>query len=203
MKITFHYLTDEPDKIMKKIKQREEPAIEKGGWELMYWNMISKSILPPYYPDINYEVPGIEDIIEQVVIKKWGNIISIYPLTVTPYQEKNISWTLSKYDYRKNSITQKHGSIISYWGDGTLTIGFWRGGELIRECELPVDDSLAGSGEYTFQRCAPEGMLQAINDTDFAKQHNGIDLDIPIMLPSAWKELWTICDQTQFITICE
>jgi len=139
----------------------------------------------------------------QAVLKKWKNIISIYPITVTSYQEDNVPWLANKYDSRKSSVTQKSGRIIAYWEAELLRLGFLLKGEVISELDISIEASLVGSEEYTLQRCAPKDMILAILNSDVAKQSGGLNLDIPLMLPSAWKEAWPICKQSQLITICE
>jgi len=68
---------------------------------------------------------------------------------------------------------------------------------------MPIEDSLLGSEEYTLQRCASEEMLHAMLNKDVVKQADGLSLDIPLMLPSAWKETWPICKQSRLITFCD
>ena len=202
MKIVFHILTLEPDKIIKNIENKEKKAIEEHRDALVYEKAFSEiGWLPP--SQYNLKLPELEDALEQTVVKKWRNIVSVYPMTITPYQENRITWTMNKYDNPKNSITQKYGRIAAYWDAELLYIGFLLKGDVISESEMPIDVSLIGSEKYTLQKLAPNEMLKAIHQTEVAKQSDDLNLDIPLMLPPAWKDMWTVCRQTQFTTICE
>jgi len=205
MNFSFHHLTLEPEKIIRSLIHKEQKFVEEYGLALEFEKAIieagnKKGVLPgSSFPTISES----GNIPVQVVVKKWKNIISVYPITITSYQENNVSWPVNRYDFRKSSITQKNGSLMVYWEKELLRLGFLLRGEVISELEMTIDVSMVGSGQYTLQRCAPTDMLQAIQDSDVAKQSNGFSLDIPLMLPSAWKEAWPICKQSQLITICE
>lgn len=205
MKFSFHYLTLEPNKIIKQIEYKEKRAVEEHLMALEWRKAITEiglknGTLPsPHFG----ELPDLEDALEQVVVKNWGNIISVYPITVTPYQENSLTWLASKYDSRKNSITQKYGNIIAYWEKERLRFGYSIKGNVVSEKEISIDNSLIGSGEYTLQKYAPQDMLQAVLQSDVSKQTEGLNLDIPLILPTTWKDLWTVYMQTQFTTFCQ
>ena len=126
MILSFHHLTLEPQKINAKIENKEKRKIKEHCLALeCEKNFIEAGLLPSQYPNsYRNKLPDLEDALEQVVVKNWGNIISVYPIIATSYQEHNITWLMNKYDLRKNSITQKYGSIILYWEDEILQIGF-------------------------------------------------------------------------------
>jgi len=185
--------------------QKEKKIVEEYGQALDFEKVIveagnEKGVLPnPSFITMS----ELGNTPEQVVVKKWKDIISIYPITVTPYQENNVPWPANRRDSHRSSITQKHGRIIVCWDAVLLRLGFLLKGNVISEKEMLIDASLLDSGEYTLQKCAPEEMLQAILHSDVAKQSECLSLDIPLMLPSAWKDTWAVCKQTQLITICE
>jgi len=207
MGYSFHHLTLEPEKIIKKIKKIEEREIDECSSLIYQRKAFIKAGYLALAVNGDNTVPELENHLEQVVLKKWGGIISIYPVTITPYQENKVPWILGRMgDVKKNSITQKYGSIMVIWDAASLEsleILFMLKGNVIRKCELPINNSYIGSEEYTFERYVPDDMLQAIKETDFAKQSNGVDLDIPIMLPTSWREEWEVYDQTQFVTLCD
>ena len=205
MKFSFHHLTLEPEKIIRNIINKEKKAVEDYGLALEFEKTIieagyRKDVLPnsSFVP-----MSKLGNTPEQVVVKKWNNIISIYPMTVTQYQENNVPWPVNKCDSYINSITQKYGSIMVYWDAVSLKLGFLLKGNVISEKEMLIDASLIDSGEYTLQKCAPKEMLQAILHSEAANQSECLNLDIPLMLPSDWKDSWVVGKQTQLVTICE
>jgi len=205
MNFSFHHLTPEPEKIIKNLMHKEQKVVEEYSLALEF----EKAILETGNKKVVLRNSSFSTMSElgnvpvQVVVKKWKNIISVYPITVTAYQENNVPWLVNRHDSRKSSITQKNGSIMVYWEAELLRLGFLLKGEVISELEMSIEASLVGSEEYKLQKCAPKDMLLAILDSDVAKQSDGLNLDIPLMLPSKWKEVWPICKQSQLITICE
>ena len=205
MNFSFHHLTLAPEKIIKNLMHKEQRVVEEYSLAMEFEKVIieadnKKGVTPnPSFSTMS----ELGNVPVQAVVKKWKNIISVYPITVTSYQEENVPWLANKHDSRKSSITQKNGSIMVYWEAEQLRIGFLLKGEVISDLELSIEASLVGSEEYTLQRCASKDMILAILNSDVAKQSDGLNLDIPLMLPLAWKEAWSICKQSQLITICE
>ena len=205
MNFSFHHLTLEPEKIIKSLMHKEQRVVEEYGLAIGFEKAMIEAInKKDVLPNLSFSTMSeLGNVPVQVVVKKWKNIISVYPITITSYQEENVPWLANKHDSRKSSITQKNGSIIVCWEAELIRIGFLLRGEVISEFEMSIEAALVGSEEYTLQRCAPKDMILAILNSDVAKQSGGLNLDIPLMLPSAWKEVWLSCKKSQLITICE
>ena len=205
MTFSFHHLTLDSEIIIKNLMHKEQMYVEEYELAVEFEKtFVEDGIKRGLVPETSYLTMAERgNVPVQVVMKRWKSIISVYPINATLYHEENVPWCLNKSDSRKNSITQKSGRIIAYWDAELLRLGFLLKGEVISELEMPIEDSLLGSEEYTLQRCASEEMLHAMLNKDVVKQADGLSLDIPLMLPSAWKETWPICKQSRLITFCD
>ena len=194
MKISFHYLTLTPSQIIKQIVYREKKAIEDYS-ELKY-----NEAFMGLSTKLSNNLPTIENALERVVVKTWGNIISVYPIIVTPYQEYNETWV--KHDTRRNSITQNYGSIFVGIKENLLYFELWKGGNSIACNEITIDGSLVDSEELTFQRCLPKNLFKFFQFSG-SEITDSLNLDIPLTLPTMWKEIWAIQKQTKFTSFCQ
>jgi len=194
MNISVHYLTLDPSRIIKQITNREKRAIEDyyTDIEIYEWQRRRSTELQPNWPTI-------DEALEQVVVKTWEDVLSVYPIVVTPYQEDNETWV--KCDTRSKSFAQKHGCIFIGIKETTFHFEFWKHGDNLIYEDIPIDLSSMSIEELTLQRSVPMDILQKIQ-FDTPEKLGSPMFDIPLALPTMWEEKWTVYKKTQFTSFC-
>jgi hypothetical protein len=186
---TFHYKTDSHDKILGVLKHREKKMITEIFGDTTWIARFSES-----HRNNNIAM-------EQVVVKLWSNVVSVYPMQKTKGHFENETWT--KFDTRKGSPTQKYGGLLVGKTEQTLYIEMWSAGEFVIKESLELK---------TYDK--PIITLRSLNCDEFNNkwrnswlpqvehEKSGKLIDFPLFLPVDWEQEWNVIEKTTFLTIC-
>lgn len=186
-KYGFHYLTDEPKKIIDFYKRREKRTVADLKFaEEMWAKMVDtdwdnrRIAVPPN----TISLSNMEDI----VIHQNGRVFSVYT-SPTQIAHKEL-W--SNFDTRTKSVAQKLGSLLIMQNDAEIGMELWHKGDMLAESygENP-NQFYSLLGIYFPQT---RGKLHS---TQLEKASKA--LGFPLLLPDDWEERWNISKISEHI----
>jgi hypothetical protein len=201
MNVSYHYITLAPEKILKQIEEKEQIVIKE------YYE---------YGMGNTFEHPTIEDVLGKIVVMSGKHLVSVYPI-ITPYQGDRMTWV--RFD--KRNIIYKHGWIVVCYagdikkdgfedesenddkGEAGFLIELQIRGNTIALVDMYGDDIPKGVMESTLEDYMPQTIRQAISQLKVKEQLESLSFDIPMFLPPAWEEIWTVEKRTRFVTFCK
>jgi len=193
-RISMHYYCTDHTLLLDQILRREKKAIKEFEKSLC----LNKEVFRVFGNDDNLlaQQNPLDHFMETVIIKKWDNVLSVYPLLCTAEHMVNESWV--KHDTRISSVAQKYASLFVGQNDWETHIELWIAGEFVCEANSAVTDThiltLAGlCDEHSNIRSR---WIQASPD--------GTRYDeLPLFLPPDWKETWAHKAKSKYVAECE
>lgn len=193
-RISMHYYSTDHAAIIGQILRREKKAIQNFKSEFSLNNQMVSAFESDNRQLI--QPPSLDDFMEIVVVKKWDNILSVYPLICTPEQMQNESWV--KHDTRKSSVTQKYASLFVGQNEKETHIEFWRTGKYVCDSNIALTDNSVTTLIDLRENCNDlyQKWVKAAPDSYL------ID-ELPLFLPPNWKDEWSYAPCSQYTIVCE
>ena len=188
--MSFHYHTEQPEKLIRSFKYREKHAIE---------DIANTEDMIHYFQEmfaINTEtleqVQLKQNDLEKVAIMANAPILSVFPILETQKQRDNETWI--KFDTRPKSLAQKDASLLAMKENGNIRMEVWSKGKVQASSE---DQELELFANFVWRYFARENVaIRQIEDaTTILRTTQNISqleryLLSPLFLPANWAALW-------------
>jgi len=212
MNIAYHFFTSTQDGVLNQIEEREKIVL--GNCELdlktiIFFQEHDKELQPKIPQDYSLsELPTIEELFPQVIVRVFYNLISVYPIITTHYQKDNFIKLLF---FNVRNIIYKHGWIVALQEKEQeneehiegVRIDLFLRKKNIASVELYGDELQNNLIDSTFEVIMPQQIRQALSQLAIIKDFGNFYNKVPLFLPQDWKEKWTVYKRTSFITFCK
>lgn len=196
----FHYLVsnqEEAKKLLESFMRRENKSqidLELGKkYAPQLLNSKTKEENRELYDALYREYKlRLSAELEKTLLLRSGNILSVYPILETEWQEKNNTWV--KFDSRPKSLAQKYASLFAIRNkNGKIGLRFCREGNFLgetyfqSESELPVllCKYFPNDNDITLYTEA----ISAIHTSNSFDTLSEL-LGFPLLLPTDWEKRW-------------
>ena len=206
MDIAYHFITLNYENIFVLLEKKENSVIDECELKLKNINHFHKNnekIDNDYqYKQLLPTLVTINDILPRIVIKKFQNIISVYPIFTKMSQMDNYS-KLLYFDSR--SIIYKYGWLLIYYNnmnkDNDLFIELYIKKNNLANAILKKETMPKNFLNLSIESIIPQEIKIALAKIDITN-NTSINFNIPMFLPSDWEREWNIYKKTQFLTFC-
>ena len=130
--ISCHYYTEQPKKLIRSFKYREERAIEDID--------DTEEMIRYFQKEFNADTRLLEQVqlkpndLEKVAIIGSPTVLSVFPIIETKKQQDNETWI--KFDTRPKSLAQKEASLFVIQENAKIQIEVWSKGIM----QAPLED---------------------------------------------------------------
>ena len=193
-RISMHYYCTDHTLILEQILRREKKAVNDFEKSLS----LNKEMFHVFGNDnslLTQQNP-LDIYMETVIVKKWGNVLSVYPLLCTGEQIANESWV--KHDTRRSSIAQKYASLFIGQNDQETHVELWIASKF-------VCDSNSTTSEFSTPTLA--GLCDKNSDIRNKWEQaspDGHSFDeFPLFPPQDWQETWSCTAKSKYVMECQ
>ena len=193
-RISMHYYCTDHTLILDQILHREKKAIQ--GFEKSL--SLNKEMFRVFGNDDNPldQQNPLDNYMETVIVKKWDNVLSVYPLLCTAEQIANESWV--KHDTRRSGVAQKHASLFVGQNDRETHVELWMAGEFVCGMDIATAE---GSLLTVADLCEKN---REICDKWHQASPDGHSFDaLPLFLPPDWREIWPYRIRSTYVIECQ
>ncbi len=196
----FHYLVanqEEVKKLVDSFKRREKKSqfdleLEKKYAPLLLNSKMkeeNREIYDKLYREYKLRLSAE---LEKTLLLRSGNILSVYPILETEWQEKNNTWV--KFDSRPKALAQKYASLFAIRDkNGKIGLRFLRQGNCLGETYFQSKSELPG----LLYKFFPNDNNLDVYTEAIAAIHTSNSfytlselLGFPLLLPTDWEKRW-------------
>ena len=193
-RISMHYYCTDHTLILDQILHREKKAIQ--GFEKSL--SLNKEMFRVFGNDDNPldQQNPLDNYMETVIVKKWDNVLSVYPLLCTGEQIANESWV--KHDTRRSSVTQKYASLFVGQNDKKTHVELWIAGVFVCDSNsTPLD------GTTPTLACLCTKNSDILNKWVQASPDGYSFDELPLFLPQDWQKTWSCTAKSRYVVECQ
>lgn len=202
MDVSFHYCTEQPEKLIRSFKYREQCALEDID------NM--EGMIQYFQETFAVNTRLLEQVrlkqndLEKVAIIVGTPVLSAFPILETQKQRDNETWI--KFDTRPKSLAQKEASLLAMKENENIRIEVWNKGKIQASSD---DRELKLFTDFIWRHFARENVtIQQIEDatTILRATQNFSQLEqylsSPLFLPADWETRWNWQPISSHMLLC-
>lgn len=188
--VSFHYCTEQPEKLIRSFKYREKCALEDID------NM--EGMIQYFQETFAVNTRLLEQVqlkqndLEKVAIIVRTPVLSVFPILETQKQRDNETWI--KFDTRPKSLAQKKASLLVMKENENVRMEVWNRGEIQASSD---DRDLKLFADFIWRHFAQENVaIQQIEDAitilRTTQKFSQLEkyLISPLFLPTDWETRW-------------
>ena len=192
MKVSFHYYTEHPEKLIRSFKHREKCAIEEidSMEEILQYFQNTLDVDTKMLKLVQMQQSDLED----VAIITRSPVLSVFPILETKKQQDNETWI--KFDTRPKSLAQKEVSLLAMQENQKSRIEVWSKGKMQASSD---DQELGVFADFMWRYFARENVIirQIEDATTYLRATQNVSqleqyLRTPLFLPADWKMRWEL-----------